>query len=477
MGGYPVVTGRNRGLTRHLETGEDAGIAVSVDRQLELATSLRGQLITREHPDFDLARAVFNGGIDRRPALIVRPLDAADVVTAIEFARSTELPLSVRGGGHNVAGHGVCDDGLVLDLRLMRDVHVDPERRIAHAGGGATWNDFDPACQRHSLATPGGTFGTTGIAGLTLGGGIGHLMGRHGLTLDNLLETEVVNADGRILTASDDENPDLFWALRGGGGNFGVVTRFSYRVHELGTLRAGLLVFDLESAGEAVRRFREAVEDTPDEFTLFLVLGRNRADGRGVAVISICWTGSSEDAASRLESLRSAPGLTVDTVGPSSYLQLQAIYGETPFGLRHYWKGQFVHALPDELIEFMLEHVDRCRSLRGGVLVEPLQGAARRVPNASTAFAHRSARFNMTGMATWESPEDDEEQIAWARAFGDALRPYSGGGYLNYMGADEPLERVASAFGAEKFARLRELKRRFDPDNVFRLNQNIPPAD
>jgi FAD/FMN-containing dehydrogenase len=366
----------------------------------------------------------------------------------------------------------------MLDLRLLRGVEVDETSRVAEAGGGATWNDFDPACQRHGLATPGGTFGTTGIAGLTLGGGIGHLNGRYGLTLDNLLQAEVVTADGRVLLTSEDAYPDLFWALRGGGGNFGVVTRFFYRLHELPPLTAGLLVYDYEHASAVMRTFRDVVEDTPDELTLFLVLGRNRETGDPVLVVSVCWTGDSEDARGRLDSLRSMPGLVFDDVRPTSYLQLQAVFGETPFGLRHYWKGHFVEALPDELIEFVVEHLADRRSLRGGVLIEPLQGQARRVPDEATAFANRHAAFNMSGMSIWESPDDDDEQIAWARAFGDGVGPYSsrGGGYLNYMGADEPLERVEAAFGAEKFARLRELKRDFDPDNIFRQNQNIPPA-
>jgi FAD/FMN-containing dehydrogenase len=449
-----------------------------IDDQLDLQASLRGQVIDPAHPDFDLARGIFNGAITRRPALIVRPLDAADVVTAIEFARAAELPLAVRGGGHNVAGHAVCEGGLMLDLRLLRGVDVDETSRVAEAGGGATWNDFDPACQRHGLATPGGTFGTTGIAGLTLGGGIGHLNGRFGLTLDNLLKAEVVTADGRVLLAGEDEHPDLFWALRGGGGNFGVVTRFFYRLHELGSLTAGLLVYDFANARDVIRRFREVVEDTPDELTLFLIVGRNRVSGDRMVVVSACWTGDSEDARGRLESLRSSPGLLLDGVRPTSYLQLQAVFGEIPFGLRHYWKGHFVKAMPDELIEFVVEHFARRPSQLGGVLIEPLQGHAKRVPEDATAFANRHAAFNVSGMSTWESADDDNEQVAWARGFADGVGPYSsrGGGYLNYMGADEPLERVQAAFGAEKFARLRELKRKFDPDNVFRQNQNIPPA-
>ena len=436
-------------------------------------------MLDRTHPEFELARVVFNGAIDRRPAVIVRPLDAADVAAAVEFARTAGLPLSVRGGGHNVAGHGVCDDGVMIDLRLMREVRVDPVEQIAEAGGGVTWNDFDPACQRHGLATPGGTFGTTGVGGLTLGGGLGHLMGRHGLTLDNVLQAQVVTAGGEILLADEETNGELFWGLRGGGGNFGVVTRFVFRLHEQPALIGGLLVYDFERARDVLRGAREAAAGTPDELTIFFVLGRDRGSGQCIAAVSVCWTGSSDEARTRLESLRALPGLLIDGVRPMSYLQLQGVFGEIPFGLRHYWKGHFVTGLPDELIDFVVEHYAKRSSPRGTVLIEPIQGSATRVPDDATAFANRSAAFNLSGMSIWETPDEDDEQVAWAREFGEGIQQYSsrGGGYLNYMGRDEPLERVEAAFGAEKFARLQELKRVYDPGNLFRQNQNIPPAE
>jgi FAD/FMN-containing dehydrogenase len=449
-----------------------------LDRQLGLIASIRGQVIDPLHPEFELARAVFNGAIVRRPALIVRPLDAADVARAIELARTSGLPISVRGGGHSVAGHAVCEGGVMIDLRLLREVDVDPAKRTAEAGGGATWNDFDPACQRHGLATPGGTFGTTGIGGLTLGGGLGHLMGPYGLTLDNLVQAEVVTADGDVLLASEAINSDLFWGLRGGGGNFGVVTRFVYQLHEVPTLTAGMLVYDFSKAADVLRRVREVIEETPDELTVFVVLGRDRASGRPIVAASVCWTGSSDDARSRLELLRSIPGLLADAVRPMSYLQLQGIFGELPFGLRHSWKGHFVSGLPDELIDLAVEHFARRTSPLGTILIEPLHGLATRLPEDATAFANRHAAFNVSGISVWESPDDDAEQTAWAREFAASIEPYStrGGGYLNYMARDEPPERVEAAFGPEKFGRLRELKRKFDPDNVFRQNQNIPPA-
>jgi FAD/FMN-containing dehydrogenase len=449
-----------------------------LDRQPELAASIRGQVLDRTHPEFDLARAVFNGAVDRRPAVIVRPLDAADVAAAVDFARTSGLPLSVRGGAHNVAGHGVCDDGVMIDLRLMREVRVEPAERIASAAGGATWSDFDPACQRHGLATPGGTFGTTGVGGLTLGGGLGHLMGPHGFTLDNLLQVELVTAAGDLVLADGETNSELFWGLRGGGGNFGVVTRFVFRVHELPPLTGGALAYDFEHAREVLRGARDAATGTPDELTTFFVMGRDRATGRRIVLVSVCWTGTSDDARERLDSLRALPGLLVDGVRPISYLQLQGIFGEVPFGLRHYWKGHFVTGLPDELIDFVVEHFGRRTSPLGTVLIEPLHGYATRVPDEATAFANRHAAFNVTGIGVWDSPAEDEDQIAWARAFGEGIEPHSsrGGGYLNYMGRDEPLTRVEAAFGAEKFARLRELKRAYDPGNLFRQNQNIPPA-
>ena len=449
-----------------------------LDPRHTLAAAIRGQVIDPGHPEYDLARAVYNGMIDRRPALIVRPLDTDDVVRTVELARSTGLPLSVRGGGHNVAGHAVCDDGVVVDLRLMRDVSVDPVERIATVAGGATWNDVDPACQRHGLAMPGGTFGTTGVAGLTLGGGLGHLMGRHGLTLDNLLEAEVVTAAGDVLVASEQEHEDLFWALRGGGGNFGVVTRFRFRVHEQGPLVGGMLVFDFAQDARVIRCVREVVDGIPDELSPFVVLGRSRATGLRTVGVSVCWTGSSDEARSRLELLRAIPGLLVDGVREMSYLQLQGTFGEIPFGLRNYWKGHFVSSLPDELVELAVEHFAARRAPLGTILIEPLQGRVTRVADESTAFANRHAACNVTGIALWQSPDEDDEQIAWALGFAEGVEPFSarGGGYLNYMGRDEPLERVEAAFGPEKFARLRTIKRRFDPDNVFRFNQNIPPA-
>lgn len=434
-------------------------------------------MVDPSHPEYDLARAVFNGAIDRRPALIVRPLDATDVQRAIQFARASELPISVRGGGHSVSGHAVCDDAVMIDLRRMRDVHVDPVERTAEAGGGTTWNDFDPACQRHGLATPGGTFGTTGIGGLTLGGGIGHLMGRFGLTLDNLLRAEVVTAAGEVVRADEETNSDLFWALRGGGGNFGVVTSFVYRVHEVGPLIGGLLVYDFARAGEVIRRAREIFAGSPDELTCFVVIGRDRTSGERFAAVSVCWTGSSDDARGRLEALRAIPGLALDGVRPMSYLQIQSVFGEVPIGLRHYWKGHFVTELADDLIEFAVGHFARRSSPIGALLLEPLQGYATRVPDDATAFANRHG-YNVTAIGTWLSPDDDEQEIAWPRAFGEGVAPFSsrGGGYLNYMGRDEPLERVRAAFGAEKFDRLQEIKRRYDPENLFRQNQNIPPA-
>ena len=453
-------------------------MSVLADRTTGLAGSVKGPVIDRSHPEYDLARAVFNGMIDRRPEAIVRPIDADDVRRAIEFARVNELPLSVRGGGHNVAGHAACD-GVMIDLRLMREVRVDPVSRTAEAGGGATWNDFDPACQRHGLAMPGGTFGTTGVGGLTLGGGIGHLLGRFGLTLDNLLGAEVVTADGDVLVTGEDEHPDLFWALRGGGGNFGVVTRFVFRVHELPTLIGGLLVYDFDHAESVLRRARDVIDGTPDELTCIALLTRDRASGARRVVISVCWTGTSAEGQARLDELRSVPGLVADLVRPISYLQLQSIFGEVPIGLRHYWKSHFVRELPDDAVAFAVEHFARRTSPIGPVLVEPLQGLATRIPEDATAFANRGAAFNVSGLAMWDSAADDDAEIAWARAFADGIAPYSyrGGGYLNYMVRDEPLERVEAAFGAEKFARLREVKRRFDPDNVFRQTQNIPPAD
>ena len=435
-----------------------------------------GEIVAEGHPAYDEARATFNALIDRRPLAFARCRSTEDVALALAVAREQELPVAVRGGGHNVAGHAVCEGGLVIDLTGLGGAQVDPDARIARAGGGATWQAFDTATAPHGLASPGGTFFTTGVGGLTLGGGIGFLIGRHGLSCDNLVAAEVATVSGDVLTASEEEHPDLFWALRGGGGNFGVVTRFDFRLHELREIVGGFLVYSYEAAPDVLRVFRDVALDAPDDFSTQALVSRDRESGQRLAAVLVCSSGP-EDEPDALRELRAAPGLVTDDVKRRPYLELQ-LSQDLPFGMRHYWKGHFVRELPDELLDELCARYDAAPQPPGAVLIEAIHGAAKRVPADATAVGFRDAAFNVSALGIWQEPSFDDQGIAWARDTAAAIAPYSlsGGGYLNYMQADEPLERVRAAYGAERFERLQAVKRRYDPDNVLRFNQNVPPA-
>jgi FAD/FMN-containing dehydrogenase len=440
----------------------------------ELRRRHRGLVIAPEDLGYEAARATFNGMIDRRPAVVTRPLDIRDVVGAIEFAREHELPVSVRGGGHGVAGLCIGDGSLVVDLRLMREVRVDPEALTVTCGGGALWEDLDPPCQRHGLATPGGTFGDTGVAGLTLGGGVGHLLGLHGLTLDNLLTATVVTADGSVVRASERENAELFWALRGGGGNFGVVVDFTFRLHPVGQLLGGLLVYGLEEVEPVVAAWRGLMSAAPDELMCAAGVSRSIFSGEQ-AFVSVAYFGEPEDGREWIRPLLQAAPPALNAVRPMYYPELQEIFGRMPAGLRNYWSGRFLGELPDEAIEFTAAHI-RPTDVNGTILLEPIYGAAARVPPDATAFAGREAKYNATFIGFWQNPDEDERRIATAREYSAGLAPWTlGGGYLNY--ASEPAgETLETEFGAERFSRLRTVKRQFDPENMFRFNPNIPPA-
>ena len=435
-----------------------------------------GEILAEGDADYDAARATFNALVDRRPLAIARCRSTADVAIAVQVAAELELPVAVRGGGHNVAGHAVCDGGLVVDLSGIAVVEVDPVARVAKAGGGATWQTFDAACQQHGLATPGGTFATTGVGGLTLGGGIGFLIGRHGLTCDNLIAAEVVTVDGRTLVADEERHPDLFWALRGGGGNFGVVTRFDFRLHPVDEVVGGFLAYAFDAAPAVLRVFRDVAAGAPDEFSSQAVIGWDRESGERQLVVIVCSTGAEEEP-ERLRALRAAPGLLSDDVQRMPYLALQ-IAQDLPFGLRNYWKGHFVRELPDRLLDELCERYAAPPQPPGAILIEAIHGAASRVPAEATAVGFREAAFNVSALAIWQDAALDDAQIAWARETAAAVAPSSlaGGGYLNYMQHDEPVERVRAAFGSERFERLQAVKRTYDPENVLRFNQNIPPA-
>jgi FAD/FMN-containing dehydrogenase len=440
----------------------------------ELRRSLAGVVIGPVDGEYDAARRCFNALVDRRPAVIARCTRTGDVATAFHFARTHELEVAVRGGGHNPAGHCVADGALVIDLSPMRTVEVDGDARIARAEGGATWLDFDAATQASGLVTPGGVVGSTGVGGLTLGGGIGHLTAQHGLTCDNLVGAEVVTPNGAVIHVRPDENAELLWGLRGGGGNFGVATRLEFRLHPLERVVGGLFAYRGQGVGDALRRFRDLAAGSPCDLTCQAVLSVDEALAPAL-VVAPCYTGSEADPA-ELRGLRSAPGLVDDGVGAHTFLEQQRVF-DSPYGEnRHYWKGHFVRELPDELLDELLRRIVDFGRPPCHVLIESLHGAPKDADATTGALGFRRAAFNVSAMAVWQDSGLDVEHVAWARDTAAAIEPWSfGGGYVNYMQADEPLERVRGAFGAEAFERLQALKSRYDPNNVLRRNQNIPP--
>jgi FAD/FMN-containing dehydrogenase len=458
------------------ELGPAISVSVLVEESLnELRRSLAGAVVAPADTEYDASRVCFNALVDRRPAVIARCLGAGDVAAAFDFARVHDLQVAVRGGGHNPAGHCVCDDGLVIDLSLMRGVAVDGDAPIARAEGGATWLDFDSATQARGLVTPGGVVGSTGVGGLTLGGGIGHLTAQHGLTCDNLVGAEVVTPGGTVVEASLEENADLLWALRGGGGNFGVATRLDFRLHLLADVLGGLLLYPGGGALEALHRFRDLAAAAPRDLSCQAVLKLDESLAP-MLVIAPCFTGGGSEPKG-LSALRTMPGLADDGLRLHSFVDQQRVFDSGYGEDRHYWKGHFVHELPDELLDELLRRIVALGRPPGGILIESLHGAPKDADSTTAAVGFRHAGFNVSAMATWGDAALDEQYIAWARETAAALEPWSvSGGYVNYMQADEPIERVRAAFGAESFERLQALKRRYDPNNVLRRNQNIPPS-
>jgi FAD/FMN-containing dehydrogenase len=447
---------------------------------------ISGKVIGPDDDGYDAARQTFNATIDRRPAAIVQCRSTADVVAAVRAARNAGLAIAVRGGGHAVAGHAVADGALVVDLREMRRVDVDPARRVARAQGGALWEDVDGATTAHGLATTGGTFGDTGIGGLTLTGGIGYLMGTFGLTCDNLVRAEVVTADGSVVIAGDDGDPELLWALRGGGGNFGVVTEFEFSIHSLGPLQSGAISVPLEHARAALAAAAEIARQDVPELVIFAVgptfdlvdgVEPDPATAPPVVRIAIAFQGTTEDAESVIRPLRGLPGAAGGVI-PATYIELQARTGTLPFGLRHYWKGHFVRDLDAGAIDAITLALETTPPGMSFMLLEAITGHARSEPAGGAAFGQREARWNVSALSIWEHPSEDDSMIDWARRSADALAPssLSGAGYGNYASADESAERVRAAFGRERFDRLSRVKRRYDPDNIFRFNHNIPPG-
>jgi FAD/FMN-containing dehydrogenase len=453
------------------EARSNAHLEADVD---ELRGSVAGAVLTPADVAYDAARRCFNALVDRRPAVIVRCLAADDVATAFDFARTNALEVAVRGGGHNPAGHCVCEGGVVIDLSLMRRVDVDRDARIARAEGGATWIDFDSATQALGMVTPGGVVGSTGVAGLTFGGGIGHLTAQHGLTCDNLVAAEIVTPDGALVRASADENAELLWGLRGGGGNFGVATRLEFRLHALERVIGGRLTCAGPGVAEALRRYRDVVARAPRDLSCEVLLDMDESV-EPILIVAPCYTGSDGEPRG-LSELQSVPGIRDDGVRPRSFISQQHLFNP-PYGEdRNYWKGHFVRELPDELIDTLVERMVALDRRPGQILIESLHGAPKDADPGAGALGFRDAAFNVSAMASWQDPALDEEHIQWARDTAAALEPWSvSGGYANYMQADEPTERVRATFGDQAFAHLQTLKGRYDPNNVLHRNQNIPP--
>jgi FAD/FMN-containing dehydrogenase len=456
---------------------------VPQDALAQLAEGFGGGLLTSGEPGYDDARSIYNAMIDRRPALIARCSGTADVISAVRYAREQELPIAVRCGGHSVAGHSAGDAGAVLiDLSLMKGVRVDPEARTARANGGVLWGEFDRETQVFGLATPGGRVTTTGVGGFTLGGGYGWLSTKYGLTSDNLISADVVTADGRLVTASETENEDLFWALQGGGGNFGVATSFEFRLHPVGpVVLGGLMAFGLDRAEAAMAAFRELVDGAPDELATAAAMVTappepfvpEEAWGHPVFAVIVSYCGDPEEGQKLVQGLRDV-GPAVDLVGPMPYRMFQGMLDElNPPGFRNYWRGEHLTGLSEGAAETFLAFPTEGLHPHSALLLFQHGGAVGRIPDDATASSGRDATFMVHQIGCWEDPADDEKHVAWVREQSEAMQPYKTGGvYLNFM-ADE--DRVRAGFGDEKYARLVQIKRTYDPDNVFRFNQNIKP--
>ncbi|MEX1130329.1 MAG: FAD-binding oxidoreductase [Vicinamibacterales bacterium] len=435
--------------------------------------------VSPQHPDYDHIRLLHNGSIDKRPALIARCRSLADIANVVKRARDEAQPLAIRGGGHNVAGLASVDAGIMLDLSLMKGVHVDPVARTVRVEGGCLWREVNAATAAHALATTGGVVSSTGVAGLTLGGGLGWLMGRYGLALDNLVSAVVVTADGRAVTASETEHPDLFWALRGAGANFGVVGSFQFALHDVGPVVAGgLIAYPLTAARDVLRWFRDFTASAPDHVTLAAAL-THAPDGSGVplAAILMCDCGALEEGLAYAARLKAVGTPAMDGLGPIPYTELnQMLDSGFPRGARNYWKSRFVKELTDEAIDGMVDLFGQCPSIASVMVLEHIHGEAARKAIDATAFAHRREGYSFVTMAQWQDPACDGPNVAWAKASLARVQPaLEAGAYVNYLDADEGSDPVAAAYGTN-YARLRALKRRYDPDNLFRINHNIPPA-
>jgi FAD/FMN-containing dehydrogenase len=441
-------------------------------------TSLRGELLRPGDTDYDEARKVWNGMIDKRPGLIARCTGVADVISAVDFARTHQLLVSVRGGGHNIPGNAVCNGGLMIDLACMRSVRVDPMRRTARAEGGVTWGEFDHETQAFGLATTGGSVSDTGIAGLTLGGGLGWLAGKCGLTCDNLLSADVVTADGKLLVASASEHTDLFWGVRGGGGNFGIVTSFEYQLHPVGPVLAGMLLYPFTQAKEALAYYRDFAKAVPDEVNTMGGL-LTSPDGDLMAVIAVCYNGSLDAGERVLRPLREFGPPVADQIRPMAYREVQTqLDAAAVRGRRYYIKSSFMRSISDDAIDALIDRFANVPSPHTLVFFQQLGNAANRIGAQETAFSQRDALCEWGCLSSWVDPAADGMNIGWTRALAEAMQPFSSGGaYITQMGveAEEGADRIKDAFGPN-YEQLVALKNKYDPTNLFRHNQNVKPV-
>ncbi|MEA2790826.1 MAG: hypothetical protein QOG73_3232 [Acetobacteraceae bacterium] len=444
----------------------------------DLAKTFNGRILQPADQDYEDARKVHNGLIDKRPTLIARCHGLADIADAIKAARDLKLEVAVRGGGHNVAGRSTVDGGMMIDLSPMTGMHVDPVARIARAQGGLTWNLFNRETQLHGLATTGGVVSTTGIGGLTLGGGLGWLMGKHGLALDNLLSADLVLADGRLARANEDDNPDLFWALRGGGGNFGVAASLTYRLHPVGPMiTGGVIAYPFSAAWDVLCYFRDITASLPDEFMVFGgLIHAPDASGTKLVAMVLCHCGSLDAGEAAVRPIKRFGAPVMDAIGAMPYTQINTMLDAAyPSGALNYWKSNFLSSLSDESIRTMIDCFAKCPTPMGQILLEHFHGAVTRVGVLDTAFPLRAEGYNLLVLAEWMDLKDNSTCTAWARDSYTALQPFMGANrYVNYLGDDELGDAVAAAYGPN-YRRLQEIKAKYDPENFFHLNQNIRP--
>ena len=451
-----------------------------------LTETVRGRVITRSDSDYDEARAVYNAMHDRKPRAVIQCVDSADVMAAVAAGRDAGLDVAIRGGGHSVPGFGTVEDGLVIDLSKMKNVRVDPIKKVARVGGGATWGDVDHATYPFGLAAPGGIISTTGVGGLTLGGGIGYLTRGVGLSIDNLLAADVVLADGRQVTASDYQNEDLFWALRGGGGNFGVVTSFEFQLHDVGDVVGGPLFYEFDDAAAVLQCYRDYIAKAPEPLGCFFgwqiapplpIIPENRV-GDLFCVLVTCWNGPKAEAEQVLRPLRDAAEVKAEHVGVMPFPALQSAFDEfVPKGMQNYWKADFIEELTDDAIAAHIEHGKKTPNVSSSMHLHPINGAAQRVGADDTAFGHRDKNFAPVIVGIWPDPNDNEANTKWVKDYYAAIHPHSGGegGYVNFMSGDDD-HRVAENYGAN-YERLTSVKAKYDPYNLFHVNQNNARAN